>query len=800
MTNRYSLCIILYLFASSLIAQVETELDAHLVGRWEFECGLNANEGIRLSYDSTGIADCVKDGVLFSANRFLEENIEIVSTPEESALPTSGFTYATWVKWYRIPTVPQQRIFSPIISFNSQQNGEDIYFGLGSDFTNSDELAFLVDGQGGAGQTAFQNDGIARYKPQGGFEDSTWYHVAAVKDYESNKSIIYLNGQPVAEKSYEIANPLNKEFPGNIAAHSLTETTALFLNGELDDFRIYDKPLSPNEILEVFNAKPQPFRVQKSDSIANLCSTRGELEVLLVNRFDGTNSIAEIDLKSGQYFSFTDPSPVTLSDFVDTLKLELSFNGNIENQGDYRDTLIVTPADDKYETLRVPIVATLLSFRSDTIDFGEIVYCSDTTVYSASRRIEQFLGFDEYELDRIEFIGDNITLNLVQGDTLNSQAVQDIIARITTKASETIDQSARLYLKNCENFKELYFKGNIVEKNIRFSQSNKLWFPNNLETVFKTVQVYNKYFEDKGTFNYSWSTNSGVVEVEENGIYFQTQDTINIDVVAYKSNGTIYDTLLLDVGTICGDTTLAIPFQIISDAFADIDMSIQSLDTLGLRDIAEVIINIDSTALVEESGIESIEFDLVWNGSMLTAENDIDLKSESGFYVSSNISIPATELLEGNKIPLVNLTSVIGSSRTDSIFINNISATGGLFDISASGIEVNQNFENENIPDDLRIATLPQPQVTIYPNPIDGGGNLNVNIEFEGKDYQIKSISLIDLSGEITEANNTYSDISNNVTASFAIAKPKGTYIVKIEYEDKSGNKHTSSKKLQIKK
>lgn len=89
-----------------------------------------------------------------------------------------------------------------------------------------------------------------------------WYHFVAVVGYYENVSYNtgYLNGKELINRHYNFANAFTAEFFNDAAMHEslflgkgFWDEKIVFFDGKIDDVRIYDRPLTSEEIMQLFN-------------------------------------------------------------------------------------------------------------------------------------------------------------------------------------------------------------------------------------------------------------------------------------------------------------------------------------------------------------------------------------------------------------------------------------------------------------------------------------------------------------------------------------------------------------------
>lgn len=84
------------------------------------------------------------------------------------------------------------------------------------------------------------------WAPAGGFTTGQWYHAAGVMDYASQQAMLYVNGVLVDTKPAPVTvNP--RVIPMNLSACNAC-SSASTLDGNMDEVRIWDRPLSAAEI------------------------------------------------------------------------------------------------------------------------------------------------------------------------------------------------------------------------------------------------------------------------------------------------------------------------------------------------------------------------------------------------------------------------------------------------------------------------------------------------------------------------------------------------------------------------
>ncbi|MFQ6029903.1 MAG: tandem-95 repeat protein, partial [Dehalococcoidia bacterium] len=82
------------------------------------------------------------------------------------------------------------------------------------------------------------------------YNDGAWHHVAGVRDFSQGLMLLYIDGQLVQTRNNP-AGTINST--ANLTIGSKDTVNDDFLNGYLDDVRLYNRAISPQEVTELFN-------------------------------------------------------------------------------------------------------------------------------------------------------------------------------------------------------------------------------------------------------------------------------------------------------------------------------------------------------------------------------------------------------------------------------------------------------------------------------------------------------------------------------------------------------------------
>lgn len=88
-------------------------------------------------------------------------------------------------------------------------------------------------------------------------DSSEWFHIVGVYQ-KDGRTLLYINGQLVNTQSVNASNGVSPDFTikshlGAIIREDVREEPNTFWNGAIDDFKIYEKALTQEEVLELYN-------------------------------------------------------------------------------------------------------------------------------------------------------------------------------------------------------------------------------------------------------------------------------------------------------------------------------------------------------------------------------------------------------------------------------------------------------------------------------------------------------------------------------------------------------------------
>ncbi len=109
---------------------------------------------------------------------------------------------------------------------------------------------------------AQKNDGVKLYYSN--TVVNTWYHIVYTTDTAANEYKLYIDGEMIGEGTAGAT-------PENMNERRIgSEHDGRWLNGMMDNVRIYDRVLSADEVMQNFEAKIDTFPVEPTDKLSTI--------------------------------------------------------------------------------------------------------------------------------------------------------------------------------------------------------------------------------------------------------------------------------------------------------------------------------------------------------------------------------------------------------------------------------------------------------------------------------------------------------------------------------------------------
>lgn len=245
---NFKKCLIAILFLASSGIYAQIVVSDGLVGYWTFDDIANAVDS-----GPNGYASTITGGVTATPDRFgnvgkaylFNGSTGVVTIPSTaSALNLDdNFSISAWVKINSGATSHGMGV----VKWGQLAPGERrsilIWSGNGSSTSNDPNKAYF-SGAWAAANVAGSSDLTA--------DSNTWYHLAVTVDGSDNVKV-YVNGQ---ENGSGTPTLNNFTFDGVTIGASLATGTNEYFDGALDDIGIYNRVLTPAEVLEIYEYDP----------------------------------------------------------------------------------------------------------------------------------------------------------------------------------------------------------------------------------------------------------------------------------------------------------------------------------------------------------------------------------------------------------------------------------------------------------------------------------------------------------------------------------------------------------------
>jgi len=182
-------------------------------------------------------------------------------------------TVAVWIFPSEISNIAlgNGHVYGNIFYDKSGVSDDNVEFGLGS---GEGLYWYINSGQKGMGPFNGADVDTTLSLPNLGFKPNNWYHV--VGTFDSKEIRIYVNGKLEGKKDVPNNAPVMVWNDNNIEIGGRPDTNggANLYKGMLDELAVYDRALTPEEVVTVMNAKD----ILSVDAAGKLTTTWGSLK------------------------------------------------------------------------------------------------------------------------------------------------------------------------------------------------------------------------------------------------------------------------------------------------------------------------------------------------------------------------------------------------------------------------------------------------------------------------------------------------------------------------------------------
>jgi len=227
-------------------------------------------DGLVLNLDPANIKSYQGTGSTLSDLSISRNHATLTGSPTYNA--SNGFTYNGSTQYGRIPSVNGVSNFT-----NAQQYSIEIWFNPSNGQPNAGEAELLEKwnlnnesrypytirfNENGSSMMVAAFDG-SRFPNVSvtGFPVNTWKQLVAVFDFVSKSLLVYRDGVLAGSTSLNLVGQVSNTSPVGIAGRVAVSTGALQVpfKGAIGIIRMYNKVLSPNEVLQNFNANKSRY-------------------------------------------------------------------------------------------------------------------------------------------------------------------------------------------------------------------------------------------------------------------------------------------------------------------------------------------------------------------------------------------------------------------------------------------------------------------------------------------------------------------------------------------------------------
>lgn len=682
--------ILLFILISATYTQINAQnIYDGLVGYWPMNCNAIDSLGTNMDGIIQGNPSCTI-GKLDEALFFKEG--DYIDLPEDRTLEMVSGNGFTWSLWFKLDSLPQNDndgLFQTFISFADPQNQSDIFLGLGSLTDPKDELAFIVDGPGGVGNSAQNNlANISWGPPTEGWRKDKWYHVAGIRDYENNSVELYFDGVKRESATYfEPQEPFDENLPMQFGRFFDGETASNNFTGGLDEIRIYNRVLTESEVLILFSARPEQLTASrdtiKYDNIK--CQADSTILINIQNIGPSDFIISEFDLRNGEAFKIENPaSDETLLD-QQLYVLGLTFEP--PSEGIFYDTLFVrNPFGVQPLILYLEGEKEVLIETPTFIDFGELVSCESNSFLTAQIEIDNINIDEGLVFEGIDLPGGEITSSTYLPIPENNS--NQFSVTFTPNSFGTFTEIGQVTFENCNlsypievrakyTFLEKSFSStfDFSDKEVGITHFEDQVIKNTGTTEFEILNI--ESLDNLGQFFFESST--------FNPIILEPSQSFSFDLGFTPEGKEASAKFVLTTSSPCGIQYDTLDIFGYGKHRAYFDLKVKDINA-KIGETKDLILEISNPLNLDISEIDSINFNLKYNKTIIKPEIGLENNTSSTYsnWISDYNYTIIPELNNNNQeFNLDKLRFALGNESLPIIEINNINVYGGLATINA---------------------------------------------------------------------------------------------------------------------
>jgi len=246
----------------------EENKDEDLIGYWKFD----EEKGVAALDSANGFHGTVSGGATWSAGKVgnslyfdgIDDHVILPSSAIENIKDLAQGTISFWFNYESL--LDEQPIMPIFYLGNDNVEDSESIFIIEIGHSDPESPIYTLDPSNKklyVTWTDWENnnlDPLLCYDSLDNLEENTWYHFALVVGPDGNTG--YLNGIEMNNRNYNFGSPSDQMFFAEITAkelftfgygktHHIISPTFVYYKGYIDELKIYNRPLSLDEIREL---------------------------------------------------------------------------------------------------------------------------------------------------------------------------------------------------------------------------------------------------------------------------------------------------------------------------------------------------------------------------------------------------------------------------------------------------------------------------------------------------------------------------------------------------------------------
>lgn len=251
------------------------ELNQNLIGHWKMDLSTAGSNAIDASQNNPNLTNVNSTApgngrFLYGADLELDSSNYFYTADSAILSLTGNITLAAWIN-------PESTTANTHFDIIGKWDGSNESYLLAQ---YGDELRFYIDSSNNYVETSAAN-----------LAPSTWYHVVGVYHAASQTAKIFVNGiEQTTTTTGTIPSSIGDDSGRfHIGAEDSTTSATNFYDGIIDEARLYNRILSPSEILQIYHFAPEPVAyIRLDDKTNNMTAIDNSINQNILNQSFGT--------------------------------------------------------------------------------------------------------------------------------------------------------------------------------------------------------------------------------------------------------------------------------------------------------------------------------------------------------------------------------------------------------------------------------------------------------------------------------------------------------------------------------